>query len=236
MNRWRLPRQERMLKLPVLRRPEMPHLPVILRLQLRVAGRGRHLVVLQGGNRHKRQEMVRAGPDRMQEMRRHGRARKQMIGGRIRRGGQAAAPAPTAPAAHGQSLHALEVQAVLLQVAGHILPGQPIHTHQLHDGLGHGVLDPQVGDRIDEPLVELRRPDEARPLEGAGRLVATGAGAKLAGVGELGRAGLGGGARRGEVVGGVWRGGGWVALGAGGGGVAVRRRSDVEGESKIGSD
>lgn len=169
-------------------------------------------------------------------MRRHGRAREQMIGSRIRRCSQAAAPAPAAAAPDGQSLHALEVKAVLLQVAGHILPGQPIHAHQLHDGLGHGVLDPQVGDRVDEPLVELGRPDEARPLEGAGRLVAAGVGPELAGVGELGRDGLGDGARRGEVAGVVGRGGGRVARGAGRGRVGVRRRRDVEGEGEIGGD
>ncbi|OQU88265.1 hypothetical protein SORBI_3003G443601 [Sorghum bicolor] len=64
----------------------------------------------------------------------------------------------------GEPLHPLHVQPVLLQVAGHVLPRQPFHVHQLHDGLGHRVLDPQVRHHVHEPLVQLRRPHQPGTL------------------------------------------------------------------------
>ena len=39
-------------------------------------------------------------------------------------------------------LEAPELLAVLLQVAGHVLPRHAVHIHQLQDRLGHSVLDP----------------------------------------------------------------------------------------------
>lgn len=77
-------------------------------------------------------------------------------------------------------------------MAGDVLSGQPVHTHQLHYGLGNGVLDPQVGHGIDEPLVELWGPHEAGPLEGPGRLLpGASAGAQIGGVSKVGGVGLG---------------------------------------------
>ena len=73
----------------------MSHLPVVMvlsHLQLWMGGHGcgRHghllvvmMVLLQRGHRNKGQEMFRTGPPRMQEMGRHRRARKQMVGGQI---------------------------------------------------------------------------------------------------------------------------------------------------------
>ena len=99
---------------------------------------------------------------------------------------------------------------------------------------------------VDEALVELWGPHEAGALEGAGRFLAGGAGAEIAGVGEVA-------AGRGLllVVGGGWVGGGWwlgwllgvvvVVVwggrsgGGGGGGWGVRVR-DVEGVGEIGGD
>ena len=49
---------------------------------------------------------------------------------------------------------------------------EAVDAHELHYGLGHGVLDAEVRDRVDEALVQLRRPHEARALVHPGRLVA----------------------------------------------------------------
>jgi hypothetical protein len=73
------------------------------------------------------------------------------------------------PRAH--PLHALEVEAVLLEVGGDVLPREAVDAHQLHYGLGHRVLDAQVRHRVHEALVQLRRPHQARPLQRPGRLV-----------------------------------------------------------------
>ena len=51
------------------------------------------------------------------------------------------------------------LQSVLLQVALHVLDGHPVNLHELHDALGRRELQPaQPVHRIDEPLVQLRRP------------------------------------------------------------------------------
>ncbi|PQQ01448.1 hypothetical protein Pyn_24113 [Prunus yedoensis var. nudiflora] len=52
-------------------------------------------------------------------------------------------------------------------MAGNILPGEAVHTHELHYGLGDGVLDPQVCHGVHKALVELRGPHEAGPLQRA---------------------------------------------------------------------
>lgn len=57
-----------------------------------------------------------------------------------------------------KALHALEVKAILLQVAGNVLPGEAIHIHELHDGLRHRALDAQVSHSVHESLVELWSP------------------------------------------------------------------------------
>lgn len=75
-----------------------------------------------------------------------------------------------------QALHALEIEAVLLEMAGDVLACEAFHAHELHYGFGDGVFDAEVGDRVDETLVELRRPNQARPLQGAGVLIAAAAG------------------------------------------------------------
>lgn len=41
----------------------------------------------------------------------------------------------------GVASQLLEVQAILLQVAGHVLTRHSIHIHQLKNGLGHSILD-----------------------------------------------------------------------------------------------
>lgn len=138
--------------------------------------------------RHKRgQEMVRTRPApaaRVQEMRRDRRAGEQVVGGGI----APACPAAASPAG-GNPLHALQVEPVLLQVTRHVLPSQPVNAHELHYGLGHGVLDSQVGHGVHEPLVELRGPHQPRSLQCPGRLVPARppAAAQLGRVDELGR-------------------------------------------------
>lgn len=199
MNRLRLPWQERMLKMPVWRRPVMAHLAVILRLK-RVRGGDRScghvllvmVVLLESSDGDKRQEVVGVGAGTVQEVGRHRGAGEQMVGGGVSRSSQGACAGTGGPggAAGGEALHALEVKAVLLQVAGDVLPGQPVDAHELHYGLGDGILDPQVGHGVDEALVELRRPHQAGPLEGAGGLVAAGAGAQIGGISEIGGVGL----------------------------------------------
>lgn len=81
-----------------------------------------------------------------------------------------------------KTLHALEIQPILLEMAGDVLARKPINAHQLHYGLRHSVLDTEMSNSINEALVELRCPDKARALEGASGLV----GAVGAGHGEIG--------------------------------------------------
>lgn len=86
-----------------------------------------------------------------------------------------------------ETLHALEIQPILLEMAGDVLARKPVNAHQLHYCLGHGVLDAEMSDSVDEALVELGSPDEARALEGASGLV----GAVGAGHGEIGSVEIG---------------------------------------------
>ena len=85
--------------------------------------------------------------------------------------------------AGGEPLHPLQVEAVLLQMAGDVLSGEAVDAHQLHDRLGDCVLDAEVGHGVDEALVELWGPHEAGPLQGPSWLVRAGR------VGELGGGG-----------------------------------------------
>ena len=66
---------------------------------------------------------------------------QMMLGGRCMQSVAAARPKThlglTAP-----RLKAPELLAVLLQVAGHILPCHAVHVHELQDRFGHSVLDP----------------------------------------------------------------------------------------------
>ena len=61
---------------------------------------------------------------------------------------------------------ALEVDAVLLEVAGDVLAGEALDVHEAHDGLGYGTLVAEVRHRLDEPVVQLRRPHHPRLLPG----------------------------------------------------------------------
>ena len=157
----------------------MPHLPVILRLQLRVAGHrcGHHLVlvmvVLQSSHGHKRQEMLRIGASWMEKMRRHGRASEQMVSSRIGRGRSQSTTTTwtTTSAARGNSLHSLEIKSVLLQMTSNVFSSEAIHTHELHYGLGDSILDPQVRHSVHKPLVELRCPHQPGPLQCPRRLL-----------------------------------------------------------------
>ena len=83
-----------------------------------------------------------------------------------------ASASTSASASAAEPLHALEVEAVLLEVGRDVLAREAVDAHQLHYGLGHGVLDAEVRHGVDEALVQLRRPHEARPLERPRRLVA----------------------------------------------------------------
>lgn len=59
---------------------------------------------------------------------------------------------------------ALEVHAVLLQVASHVLPGHSLHIHQLQDSPRHRMLYAQVGNSVHETGVQLIGPSQARSL------------------------------------------------------------------------
>nr|CAB3461476.1 unnamed protein product [Digitaria exilis] len=106
---------------------------------------------------------------------------EEMLGGGVGAGAGGVAPpgapasAAAAPTAAAEALHALEVEAVLLEVGGDVLAREAVDAHQLHYGLGHGVLDAEVRHGVDEALVELRRPHEARALERPRRLVSAAA-------------------------------------------------------------
>ncbi|KAG2594455.1 hypothetical protein PVAP13_5NG647001 [Panicum virgatum] len=109
-------------------------------------GDGHGVVVLVHGRRRRHLVRLRL----VDEAVRHGRGGEDVVGG----GGPLV----------GEPLHPLHVQPVLLQVARHVLPRQPFHVHQLHDRLGHRLLDPQVRHHVHEPLVQLRRPHQPGPL------------------------------------------------------------------------
>ena len=61
---------------------------------------------------------------------------------------------------------------IQLNTLGDVLALGAVDVHEPHYGLGHGVLDAEVRDRVDEALVQKRRPHEARALVHPGRLVA----------------------------------------------------------------
>lgn len=107
---------------------------------------------------------------------------EEMVGDR-RAGEEAVCSGIGGGSAGGEPLHPLQVEAVLLQMAGDVLPGEAVDAHQLHDRLGDGVLDAEVGHGVDEALVELWGPHEAWPLQGPSGLVLAGR------VGELGGGG-----------------------------------------------
>ena len=168
--RLRLPRQERRIELPIRRRrSEMPRRDLttvveLRRLQMRISGCGcNHLLLLLKRRDwdKRRHEMV--GAVRVKEMSRHGRAREEPIRRRIR--------SASAAGRQPSSLHPLEVKPILLQMARDVLSRQPVDAHELHNRLGNGVLDPEMRHRVDEAFVQLRRPHEARPLQGPRRLV-----------------------------------------------------------------
>lgn len=96
----------------------MPHRTVILRC-------GRHLlVVVDGGDRHKRQEVIGIRPRRgVEEVRRHGGAGEEVVGGGIIDGGRAGTTAGATGSGGGDTLHALEVKTVFLEVASDVFPG-----------------------------------------------------------------------------------------------------------------
>ena len=101
-----------------------------------------------------RNEMVGAlSTRRMKEMRRNRRASEEMI--RL---------ADDVSSAASAGLHPLEVKPVLLKMASDVLSGQPVDAHELHDGFGNRVLDPEVRHRVHEALVQLRRPHQTRPF------------------------------------------------------------------------
>jgi hypothetical protein len=130
--------------------------------------RRRVVVVVRGA--HGREGRVRVGRavavavPRREE--RDGSRGEEVLGGGV---GPPRAGGVAPPRAH--PLHALEVEAVLLEVGGDVLPREAVDAHQLHYGLGHSVLDAQVRHRVHEALVQLRRPHQARPLQRPGRLV-----------------------------------------------------------------
>jgi len=176
----------------------MPHLPMVLR-------RRDHLllllllVVVERRHRHKRKEVIRIWPRcGVQEMRRHRGAGEKVVSGRVGDGAGGAASGTTGSGGR-YPLHAFKIETVLLQVAGNVFSGQTIDAHELHYGLGNGVFYAEVGDGIDEALMELWGPHKARALEGSSGLLAGSAGAELAGVGELSGGGLLGVGERGRV-------------------------------------
>jgi len=124
----------------------------------------RHVVVVIAvllQRRHKGQVVVRGrAGSRVQEVRRHRRAGEEVVRGGVCGGGTS-----------GQTLHALQVEAVFLEVAGDVFAGQPVDAHELHYGLGNGVLDPQVGHGIHEALVQLWGPHQSRPFQSPRRFL-----------------------------------------------------------------
>jgi len=119
-------------------------------------GGHRHLLVVavRLQRRHKGQVVLGGRTcSGLQKVRRHRRAGEEVVSGGVGGG------------ASGQALHALQVEAVFLEMAGDVFAGQAVDAHELHYGLGNGVLDPQVGHGIHEALVQLRGPHQPRPLE-----------------------------------------------------------------------
>lgn len=51
---------------------------------------------------------------------------------------------------------ALEADAVLLEVGGDVLAGEPLDVHEVQDGRRHGLLDADRVHSFDETLVQLQ--------------------------------------------------------------------------------
>mmetsp|Transcript_10673 Transcript_10673/g.24159 ORF Transcript_10673/g.24159 Transcript_10673/m.24159 type:complete len:411 (+) Transcript_10673:248-1480(+) len=66
--------------------------------------------------------------------------------------------------ARPEAVHALKVQAILLQVARDILACHTLDIHQLQNGFRHGILHAEVIHRIHESRMQLRRPHKPRLL------------------------------------------------------------------------
>lgn len=200
--------QEALIDPSARQRSEMSQMPLVVELLLHCGCD--LLLVLQGGEGKKG---IR-GRDWLatQEMLGHGGAGEELIRGGVGSGDRPRDGAAGTP----EALHALEVEAVLLEVTGDVLAGEAVDAHQLHYGLGDGVLDAEVGHGVDEAFVELRRPDEAGALEGTGGFVGGGAGKDGGGGVEVGGVEIEGRRRRGQLV--------WA------------RKGDVEGEGKVGGD
>jgi hypothetical protein len=181
-----------------------------------VADLRRSVVVVRGAGAHGGEGRVGVGGGRAVGRREEGDGPRgeEVLGGGVGGGAGAGGVAAPSPAA-AEPLHALEVEAVLLEVGRDVLAREAVDAHELHYGLGHGVLDAELRHGVDEALVQLRRPHEARALERPRRLVAAPA---PAAAGSRGR-------RRAAAVD--------VGDGARPAG-AVRR--DVEGHGEIGRD
>mmetsp|Transcript_12902 Transcript_12902/g.51923 ORF Transcript_12902/g.51923 Transcript_12902/m.51923 type:complete len:530 (+) Transcript_12902:206-1795(+) len=81
-------------------------------------------------------------------------------------------PRPTpGHAAAVDALQALEVEAILLQVARNVLAGQTLDAHEVEDALGHSLVDAELVDGGHKLLMQLRAPHHARLLERAVVLV-----------------------------------------------------------------
>ncbi|KAG6629179.1 hypothetical protein CIPAW_14G066300 [Carya illinoinensis] len=65
-------------------------------------------------------------------------------------------------------MHSLEVKAVLLQMARHVLAGQALHVHHLHNCLWDCAFNPEMAHHVHEPLVKLRGPNQTGPFQGPG--------------------------------------------------------------------
>lgn len=208
------------------RRSEVPQMPLLLLLLLLMVvlmlmghgSRGGHLVVLQrgdgGGVRHER--IGSGGRAAGEEVVRDGSASEELIFSGVRNAGSR----PTAGRA--ETLHALEVKTILLEMTSDVLARQPIDAHQLHYSLRDSVLDPQMSNSVNESFVQLRSPHKPRPLQGARRLVAAISSGGASAAGEIGGFEVGLVRGRGRVVGRrVW---------------VVMRGWDVKGEGEVGGD
>lgn len=159
------------------RRSEVPQMPLLLLLLLLLMvvlmlmgrdGRGGHLVVLQRGNRGSiRHERISSrGRATGEEVVRNRSTSEELIFSGVRN----ARSRPTT--GRTETLHALEVKTILLEMTSDVLARQPIDAHQLHYSLRDSVLDPQMSNSVDESFVQLRSPHKARSLQGARRLIA----------------------------------------------------------------
>ena len=145
------------LTLPSQEQRLVHRFPVVIRLRCEIHGgeltvEELKLMMLKRRDRdERRNEMVGAlSSRRVKEMRRNRRASEEMI--------------RLADDVSSAGLHPLEVKPVLLKMASDVLSGQPVDAHELHDGFGDRVLDPEMRHRVHEALVQLRRPHQTRPF------------------------------------------------------------------------